>query len=87
MYPAYKPRDVLEEYALTFFSMLNEGYRQMYEHYYMMAQLALIPMLKDNDRKKFMKQLEWASKPPSDILKPSGAYATSEDVKRLLGQI
>jgi hypothetical protein len=88
MYPGYgRPRDVLDEYARTFFAMLNEGYRQRYEHYYFLAELQHIPMMQDKYRKRYMKQLEWASKRPGDILNPSSAYATAEEVKKFFKRI
>lgn len=68
MYPAYKPLDVLEEYAITFFSLLNEGYRMRYRHYLMMVSVISAPNMKEEHRKSFIKQLEWAGNDPSDIL-------------------
>lgn len=69
MYPTYRPLDVMNEYAITFFSLLNEGYKLKYRHYTMLAQLISIPHMKDEHRNKLMKQLEFASSDPDDILK------------------
>lgn len=70
MYPRYTVKDVLNEYAITFFTMLNEGYRLQNQHYLMMSQVISVPHMKDDARAGFMRQLEWAIKDPSDILKP-----------------
>ena len=85
-YPAYKVRDVLDEYAVTFFTMLAEGYRLKYEHYTMVARIALLPHVKKEARTKFMKSLEYASKNPSDILRTSGNGTTDMNkVRKILG--
>lgn len=87
MYPSYKPREVLEEYAITFIGMLNEGYRQRYERYYMLANIASITLLTSDSREKFLKQLEWASTDPSDILKPSDDYSGITDLKEVMRKL
>lgn len=84
MYPAYKLRDVLEEYAITFYALLNEGYRLRYGDYQMLSRIADLPYMDKSDRQQFYKNLEWASTHPSDILKPSKGSSPAE-IKRLLG--
>lgn len=84
MYPAYRLRDVLDEYAITFFSLLNEGYRQRFEHYLMLAQLNDLPHMDKLQRRKFYKHLEWASMHPSDILKPRSKGASNAEIEKLL---
>lgn len=85
MYPAYKLRDVLDEYAITFFALLNEGYRLMHGEYLMLAQIGDLPQMTAEDRRNFYKNLEWASTHPSDILKPTGEGSSPADIKKLLG--
>lgn len=85
MFPAYKLRDVLDEYAITFFALLNEGYRLRYGDYLMLAQIGDLPQMEANDRKNFYKNLEWASTHPADILKSTGEGSSPADIKKLLG--
>lgn len=85
IYPAYKLRDVLTEYAITFFALLNEGYRLKHGDYQMLAQIADLPKMNADDRRTFYKNLEWASTHPADILKSSGSGSSPADIKRLLG--
>lgn len=85
MYPAYKLCDVLDEYAVTFFALLNEGYRLKYANALLQGQLNDLPNMKDADRKKFYQQLEWASQHPGDILKPVGEGSSPSEIKKLLG--
>lgn len=88
MYPSYKLQDVLDEYAVTFYSLLETGYRQRFAHYQMLAQIASVSIMKDEMRQEFMRQLEWASKEPSDILNiDDGADDGMEDVKQLFRKI
>ncbi len=85
MYPAYKLRDVLEEFAVTFFFLLNEGYRLQYADALLIAHIGDLPNMEDKDRKNFYKNLEWASMHPSDILKPEGEGSSPAAIKKLLG--
>lgn len=85
MYPAYKLRDVLDEYAVTFFALLNQGYRLRYSHYQMLAQISDLPHMEQDKRSSLYRNLEWASKDPSDILKPSGQGSSDAEIKRALG--
>ena len=85
MYPAYKLRDVLNEYAITFFALLNEGYRLKHADYLMLAQISDLPNMEQKGRSKFYKNLEWASKHPSDILKRSDESSSPTDIKKILG--
>lgn len=84
MYPAYRLRDVLGEYAITFFALLNEGYRLQNKHYLMLAQLGDLPHMDSKNRINFYKQLEWASTPPSDILKTNGEGSSPAEIKKIL---
>lgn len=84
-YPGYKVSDVLTEYAITFFALLNEGYRLHYAEAMLAGHIADLPYLKAEDRKKFYRQLEWASQHPSDILKPASQGSDPQEIKRLLG--
>lgn len=85
MYPAYTVRTALDEYAVTFFALLNEGYRQRYANYLMLAQLADLPQMDESNRKTFYRNLQWASSHPSDILKTSGDGSSPAEIKKLLG--
>lgn len=84
MYPAYKLRDVLDEYALTFFALLNEGYRLQYKHYEMLAQLSDLPYMDKDARSRFYRILEWVSSDPDAILKTSGEGSSPAEIKKLL---
>lgn len=84
MYPTYKANDVLNEYAVTFFALLNEGYRLRYSDALLAAQISDLPQMDKEERKKFYRNLEWASQHPSDILKSSGDGSTPTDIKKLL---
>lgn len=59
----------------------------MYRRYQMAARIALLPNSKSDEMNLFLKQLELATKDPSDILKPSGKVATSEELKHFFGKI
>lgn len=83
-YPAYKLRDVLNEYAVTFFALLNEGYRLQYGDYQILSQISDLPNMKNEDRKQFYQNLKWASTHPSDILKSSDTSSSPADIKRIL---
>lgn len=85
MYPAYKASDVLKEYAITFFTLLNEGYRLRYARYLMLANIASSPHLKRSDRTKFMDDLSRASRGFDDILNPSEG-SSPEQLKQLFGK-
>lgn len=86
-YPAYKRVDVMEEYAKTFFSLLNEGYRSQSRNYLMLARITLLPHIKNTPRKQFIKQLEYASKDPADILRLGNNNQATDmnKVKKVLG--
>jgi hypothetical protein len=68
MYPGYKPREVLTEYAVTFFAMLNEGYRLEAENMLLQFQLSHPEMYSADDTKALLRQLQFASKEAGDIL-------------------
>jgi len=88
MYPGYKrPQDVLNEYAIVYFALLNEGYRQRNQDYLMLANITAIPRMESESANKFLKQLEWAAREPGDILKPSENAATTEQLKKFFGNI
>lgn len=88
MYKGYTVRTVMDEYAITFFTMLNNGYRQQMERYKMLASIASVPHMKDEDRKDFMRQLEYAATDPSDILDTEGLddYSGLDKLKEMFGQ-
>lgn len=71
--------------AISFFALLNEGYRLAHYHYLMLAQLSDLPRMDKEARQNFYNNLEWASMHPSDILKPSGEGSSPTDIKKALG--
>ncbi len=83
MYPAYKLRDVLDERYIVFKALLADGYRKKYQEYLMKYNLAALPYMRKENRDRFVKQLEWASKDPSDILTPSGDANGSDGISEL----
>lgn len=85
MYPAYKLRDVLEEYAVTFYALLDEAYRQRYADYVMLARISDLPSIDQTHREEFYKNLEWASTHPSDIINKDGQGSSPAELKRILG--
>jgi hypothetical protein len=85
MYPAYKLQDVLNEYAITFFALLNQGYRLRYKNYLMLASIGDLPAAEKAHRDQFYQQLEWAATDPSDILSSSGKGSTDAEIKKALG--
>lgn len=84
-YPSYKRADVLNEYAITFFALLNEAYRLKYDDYLMLAQLSDLPHMDKDQRTRFYKNLEWASMSPGDILKTDSEGSSPAEIKKLLG--
>jgi hypothetical protein len=84
-YPAYTRLMVLEEYAVSFFALLNEAYRLRYVDALLKAQIGDLPNMNETDRKHFYQQLEWAGMHPSDILKPTGNSSNPDEIKKLLG--
>jgi hypothetical protein len=85
MYPAYKMADVLDEYAITFFALLNEGKRMRYRHYQILATISDLPYMKGDKRTEFYNDLRWASTHPSDILNKDGAGSSDAEIKKLMG--
>lgn len=85
MYPAYDVAKILDEYAIRFLALLNEGYRKRFRHYQMLAQIADLPTMDKSHREQFYRNLEWATTDPSDILKPSGSGSTDAEIRKALG--
>lgn len=85
MYPAYTAATVLDMYAISFMSLLNEGYRKRFKHYQMLAQISDLPQMDETHRDEFYRNLEWAATDPSDILKPSGTGSTDDEIRKALG--
>ena len=84
MYPAYKLLDVMNEHAIVFFTLLNEGYRIKNAEYLTLANIALLPHVEAKGRDRWLKQLQWASIHPSDILNKSDDQTDSDQVKKFL---
>lgn len=86
MYPGYqRPLNVLNEYAVTFFAMLNEGYRLRNERDLMLANIVILPHMDKKDSEAFLRKLSWAASNPDDILDSSGDASTPDEIRRFLG--
>lgn len=85
MYPGYKRRDVLDEYMVVYIAMLNEGYRQENENYYMLGTLNLLPWMDKQESQAFMKKLEWAARRADDILETNDDASSTEEIRKFLG--
>lgn len=85
MYPAYKRIDILNEYAISFLGLLNEGYRKRFRHYQMLAQISDLPKMEQVNREEFYRNLEWAASDPSDILSSSGTGSSDAEIRKALG--
>lgn len=85
MFPAYTAEGIMNMYAITFFSLLNEGYRVRHAHYHMLSRIVLLPHVKKDARGKFLKMLEYASKDPSDILRTRSNNTDMSKVRDVLG--
>lgn len=86
MYPAYSLRDVLNEYAITVFSLLNAGYKAKNKHYLMLAKVYGLPYTDKETATKFTQQLQWAAKGADDILNPSTEGSSTSDIRKALGE-
>lgn len=86
MYPGYRRRDVFDEYMSVFLALLNEGYRQENAHYLMLATISRLPWFEQEPATNFLRQLEWASKRPDDILETNEDASSSEDIKKFFGK-
>lgn len=65
--------------------MLREGYKIRHANFLMLSQIQLLPNMKDDDRIKFMKTLEYASKDPSDILRTRSGNTDMNKIRNILG--
>lgn len=88
MYPQYKLRDVLDEYAIVFFRLLNEGYKLKYRRMLELAQIEMMAYMEKKDRGDYIHSLELAASDLGDILKPSVSDSEAEEakLKKLFGQ-
>jgi len=84
MYPAYKLSDVLNEYAVTFFTLLSEGYKRQAHRDLMAANVASVPHMDTAGREAFIRNLEWATKDPDDILGLNDSTGTIDDLRKML---
>lgn len=85
MYPAYTYKDVVAEYAITFWALLSEGYRIRNKNYETLAVIAELPGTDPKLRAEFHRNLQYASTHPGDILKPDGQGSGKAQIKKLLG--
>ncbi len=82
MYPAYKREDVINEYAISFFTLLEEGYALRYQNLRRMAQLFMAPEMKPEAWRSYMDNLEVLGKRASDILIPDDDYSGIDKLKQ-----
>ena len=85
MYQGYTLHTALEMYAVSFFRLLDEGYRLKYQEYRMMANIVSVPDMKEMDRKAFLRQLDYASKSPDEVF--NSGDNTIEDAKQLFRKL
>lgn len=85
MYSAYDRAATLDEYAVTFLALLNEGFRIRHRHYQMLAQISDLPHMDKSHRDALYRNLEWAATDPSDILNSSGKGSTDAEIRKALG--
>lgn len=84
MYKGYTVRDVMDEYAITFSSLLEEGFRQEARDNLMKAHLAMAPEMKGEDWKNVVRDLKNASLSPDDILNTKSTPGAEEQLKQAL---
>ena len=82
MYPAYTRETALNEYAKSFFALLEEGYALRYANLRRMAQLFMAPEMKPEAWRSYMDNLEQLSRRASDILLPDDDYSGLEQLKQ-----
>lgn len=82
MYPAYTRDAALNEYAKSFFALLEEGYALRYANLRRLAQLFMAPEMKPEAWREYMHNLEALSKRGSDILIPDDDYSGLEQLKQ-----
>lgn len=82
MYPAYTRDGVMNEYAVSFFTLLEEGYALRYRAMRRMAQLHMAPEMKPEAWRSYMENLEVLGKRASDILIPDDDYSGLEQLKQ-----
>lgn len=71
--------------SVTFFALLNEGYRRYYREQQMSANIASLPYMEKQDRSRFLSELNNAAKEPRDIFNTDGLddYSGLEVLKNL----
>ena len=85
MYKGYKTRDVMDEYAITFTCLLEEGFRRENRHNLLLARLNMAPTMKTQDWKKVMDGLEELNRLSGDILEETPEISI-EKLKKVFGQ-
>lgn len=83
MYPAYKLPDVLNEYAISFFRLLNEGYRIKFNDLRTLANIAMAPETSNESWQKFIESLDYASSGVSAMLEPDEDETTLDKIKEI----
>ena len=87
MYKGYKLRDVMDEYAIAFFTLLEQGYRLKLEEYRMQVNIISAPHMKEQDRKDLVRSLEQGATDMRDILTTDADdYSGLDDLRHMFGQ-
>ena len=87
MYKGYKLRDVMDEYAIAFFTLLEQGYRLKLEEYRMQVNIISSPHMKEQDRKDLVRSLEQGATDMRDILTTDADdYSGLDDLRQMFGQ-
>ena len=77
----------MDEYAVTFFTMLEYGYMAEAESLLMLATVASVPHMDEKDRKQFLRDLEQSAKGVSGILNTdTDDYSGIDKLKEMFGQ-
>lgn len=72
--------------AISFFTLLNEGYRRQSYEWRTLATIVSVPHMEEDRRNEFLKSLEMASTDPRDILIEKDDFSGLEKLKQMFGQ-
>ena len=72
----------MNEYGISFFTLLEEGYALRYQNLRRMAQLFMAPEMKPEAWRSYMQNLEVLGQPASDILIPDDDYSGLAQLKQ-----
>jgi hypothetical protein len=84
LYPSYTFQDVKNEYAITFFTLLNEGYHLRYQHYLMLSQISALPYMEEADQRNFIDSLVMVTEKKDDIINEEVIEKNKQKLKEFL---